>query len=138
FHPYLHLINLGWGQFLIAVFLAYLIVNTFFATGYFLLGSGELIGADAPSTGQRFLNDFFFSAHTLSTVGYGSIAPKGVVANILSALEAMTGVLAFAVATGLLYGRVSRPSTRFGFSEQMVMAPYQEGKALEFRVVNRR
>jgi inward rectifier potassium channel len=42
------------------------------------------------------------------------------------------------VATGLLFGRVSRPSARIGFSESMVVAPYQEGASLQFRVVNRR
>ena len=34
--------------------------------------------------------------------------------------------------------RVSRPSARIGFSEQMVVAPYQDGMSLQFRVVNRR
>jgi inward rectifier potassium channel len=42
------------------------------------------------------------------------------------------------VATGLLFGRVSRPSARLGFSEKMVMAPYEDGMSLQFRVVNRR
>jgi inward rectifier potassium channel len=138
FHPYLHLINMPWHRFLVTVFLLYLAVNTLFAAAYFVAGPGQLLGADAATPGERFLNDFFFSAHTLTTVGYGSISPKGLAGNILAALEAMSGVLAFAVGTGLLYGRVSRPSTRFGFSDRMVIAPYQEGKALEFRVLNRR
>jgi inward rectifier potassium channel len=138
FHPYLHLINMTWGGFLGTVFLAYVVVNTLFAVCYFLMAPGQLQGADGTSELGRFLNDFFFSAHTLTTVGYGSISPKGLEGNILAALESLTGVLAFAVATGLMYGRVARPSTRLGFSEQMVMAPYQEGQALEFRVLNRR
>ena len=48
------------------------------------------------------------------------------------------GVLALAVATGLLFGRVSRPSARIGFSDKLVVAPYQDITAVEFRVVNRR
>jgi inward rectifier potassium channel len=48
------------------------------------------------------------------------------------------GVLGFAVATGLLFGRVSRPSARLGFSENALIAPYQDGTSLQFRVVNRR
>jgi inward rectifier potassium channel len=137
-HPYLQLINMSWGGFLLTIFLAYLTANSFFASLYYAIGSGQLQGAEAPTAWGRFLNCFFFSAHTLSTVGYGVIAPKGMGANILASLEAMMGVLGFAVATGLLFGRVSRPSARIGFSESMVMAPYQEGEALEFRVVNRR
>jgi len=138
FHPYLQLINMSWPKFLLAEVLAYTIANTFFAIIYFLLGRGHLQGADAPTELGRFLNDFFFSAHTLSTVGYGNIAPLSTAANVVSATEALAGVLGFAVATGLLFGRVSRPSARIGFSSRMVMAPFQDGTALEFRVVNRR
>ena len=47
-------------------------------------------------------------------------------------------MLGFAVATGLLFGRVSRPSAKIGFSENMLIAPYQDGTSLQFRVVNRR
>jgi inward rectifier potassium channel len=137
-HPYLHLINMGWTQFLAWLFVGYVVVNTIFAFAYYGLGPGELMGADASTAGGRFFNCFFFSAHTLTTVGYGSIAPKGLGANIVASLEALTGVLAFAVATGLLFGRVSRPSAKIGFSENILMAPYQEITSLQFRVVNRR
>jgi inward rectifier potassium channel len=58
--------------------------------------------------------------------------------NVVAAFEALVGVLSFAVATGLLFGRVSRPSAKIGYSENMVVAPYQEGTSLQFRVVNRR
>jgi inward rectifier potassium channel len=59
-------------------------------------------------------------------------------ANVVATFEALVGVLGFAVATGLLFGRVSRPSARFGFSENMLVAPYQDGTSLQFRMVNRR
>jgi inward rectifier potassium channel len=137
-HPYLHLINMSWMQFLSTLFLTYLVVNTAFACVYFALGPDALQGGEVSTAAERFLRDFFFSAHTLSTVGYGSISPKGTGGNIVASLESMVGVLAFAVATGLLYGRVSRPSARFGFSRTMVVAPYQDGHSLQFRVVNRR
>jgi inward rectifier potassium channel len=97
-----------------------------------------LQGADAVTAGGRFLDAFFFSAHTLTTVGYGSISPKGLGANLTASMEALTGVMGFAVATGLLFGRVSRPSARIGFSERMLISPYQDGQSLQFRVVNRR
>src|ERR1017187_9382031 len=124
FHPYLHLIDLA--------------VNTLFALGYFWLGPGQLQGGDASTESGRFLNAFFFSAHTLSTVGYGSISPKSLGSNIVASVESLVGVLGFAVATGLLFGRVSRPSAKIGFSEKMLVTPYQEITSLQFRVVNRR
>jgi inward rectifier potassium channel len=138
FHPYLHLINMGWTPFFGALVLGYLVVNTLFALAYFSLGSGQLQGGDASTAAGRFLNDFFFSAHTLSTVGYGSISPKSLGSNIVAAAESLVGVLGFAVATGLLFGRVSRPSAKIGFSEKLLVAPYQDITSLQFRVVNRR
>jgi len=138
FHPYLHLINMGWLPFFAALFLGYLVVNTLFALAYFSLGPGNLAGADASTATGRFLNDFFFSAHTLSTVGYGSISPKSLGSQIVASFESLVGVLGFAVATGLLFGRVSRPSAKIGFSERILVAPYQDIQSLQFRVVNRR
>jgi inward rectifier potassium channel len=137
-HPYLFLINMGWMKFFVTVILGYFAANLVFAGIYFALGPDQLSGADASTAMGRLLNDFFFSSHTLSTVGYGNISPKGLAANTVAAFEALVGVLAFAVATGLLFGRVSRPSARIGFSDQILMAPYQEGASLQFRVVNRR
>src|SRR5258706_289757 len=137
-HPYLRLINMSWPAFLTIVFFAYVVVNTLFAVAYFLVGMQGIQGGEASTAAERFTNAFFFSAQTLSTVGYGSMAPHGIAANILSAFEAMLGLMGFALATGLLFGRFSRPSARIGFSDQMVIAPYQDGVSLQFRVVNHR
>jgi inward rectifier potassium channel len=138
FHPYLHLVNMSWARFVAFLFLGYIVINSLFAGVYFVLGPGQLAGAEARTEWGRFLNDFFFSSHTLSTVGYGNISPKGMAGNVVATFEALVGVLGFAVATGLLFGRVSRPSARFGFSENLLVAPYQDGTSLQFRMVNRR
>jgi len=137
-HPYLHLINMSWSAFLGTVFLGYVVVNTIFATLYYTLGPNQIRGADSVDGLGRFLNAFFFSAQTLTTVGYGSFAPGGIAANTLAALEAMIGLMGFALATGLLFGRVSKPSAKIGFSDNMLMAPYQDRTSLQFRVVNLR
>lgn len=137
-HPYLHLVNMGWPKFLATVFMGYVIANLLFAVVYVMIGVDQLDGANAPTAFGRFLNAYFFSAHTLSTVGYGNISPKGLGANVASSFEALVGVLALAVATGLLFGRVSRPSAKIGFSDRMLISPYQDGSSLQFRVVNRR
>ena len=137
-HPYLHLVSMGWPRFMALLFLGYVVINTMFAGVYFALGPDQLAGADAPTEWGRCLNGFFFSSHTLSTVGYGNISPKGMAGNVVATFEALVGVLGFAVATGLLFGRVSRPSARIGFSENMLVSPYQDGTSLQFRMVNRR
>jgi inward rectifier potassium channel len=137
-HPYLHLINMGWVRFFAVVLCVYFLVNVAFAGVYYLLGPDQLSGMENIGSFHRMLNCFFFSSHTLSTVGYGNFYPKGISANFVASIESLFGVLGFAVATGLLFGRVSRPSARIGFSEQLLVAPYQESTSLQFRVVNRR
>jgi inward rectifier potassium channel len=137
-HPYLFLISIPWPAFLALVFAAYLATNLVFATIYYSLGPGHLQGGDSPERFTRFLNAFFFSAHTLTTVGYGNIAPGSISANALAALEALIGLLGFALATGILFGRFSRPSARIGFSENALIAPYEERTSLQFRILNRR
>ncbi|MDQ6706710.1 MAG: ion channel [Acidobacteriota bacterium] len=137
-HAYLYLISSPWHTFLGLVLAAFMIVNLLFAGVYAAVGIQHLRGAEAPTAWLRFLNAFFFSTHTLTTVGYGNIYPEGVAANSVAAIEALMGLMGFAIATGLLVGRVSRPTARIGFSDRMIVAPYQDRTSLQFRIVNRR
>lgn len=137
-HPYLHLVSMSWPGFIGTVLAAYLLTNVVFALLYMAVGSGEIAGSEAPTLFGRFLNVFFFSAQTLTTVGYGSLSPRALGANIVAAIECLFGVFGLALGTGLLYGRVSRPSARIGFSANAIIAPYQDRTSLQFRVVNRR
>ena len=135
---YLHLMSSNWPWFLTQVGLAYTLVNVLFATVYFSIGVEWLVGAPHETRLAAFLGAFFFSVQTFTTVGYGHIAPKGILTSAVAALEAMTGLLAFAIGTGLMYGRFSRPSARLVFSRRMVVAPFNDGRALMFRVANGR
>ena len=135
---YLHLMSSNWPFFLAQVGLAYTFVNVLFAALYCWIGVESLAGATHDGPLDSFLNAFFFSVQTFTTVGYGHVAPRGIAANSVAAFEAMTGLLAFALGTGLLYGRFSRPSARIAFSRQMVIAPFNDGRALMFRVANQR
>jgi len=138
-HPYLHLVEMPWFKFFGLILVAYLMVNAIFACVYFALGAQSLQGTiPVTGTGGRFLQGVYFSSQTLTTVGYGAIYPSNGPANAVAGLEAFIGLLGFAVATGLLFGRVSRPSARIGFSENALIAPYQDGTSLQFRLVNRR
>ncbi len=136
-HPYLYFINTPWYVFFGLMVASFIAVNLIFAATYYWIGVQNLQGADAPTEWGRFLNAFFFSSQTLTTVGYGTIGPKSTAANLIASFEAMVGLMGFAVVTGFLVGRVSRPTARIGFSETMVVAPYQDGTSLQFRVVNR-
>lgn len=133
-----YLINVSWTKFLLIVFAGFVGVNLFFAILYQLAGIENLSNAAAQDGLQSFLNTFFFSVQTFATVGYGGIHPTGILSNIISSFESMTGILSFALATGLLYGRFSKPSAKIIFSEKAIVTSFKEGKALMFRVANSR
>jgi len=135
---YLHLMNASWPWFLIQIGLAYTAVNVAFAAIYFWIGVDQLSGAAHRTPEEGFFSAFFFSVQTFTTVGYGHVAPAGALANVVAAFEAMTGLLGFAIGTGLVYGRFSRPSAKIVFSRKMVVAPFRDGHALMFRIANGR
>jgi inward rectifier potassium channel len=133
---YLKMIDTTWPRFFLVVMIVFLAVNVAFAWLYLAIGIGQLQGTESEMT--AFVNAFFFSVHTLTTVGYGNVFPRGPSANAIAALEAATGLMVFAIMTGLLYGRFSRPSARILFSSNALMAPYQDGSSLQFRITNAR
>jgi inward rectifier potassium channel len=130
------LITTSWTSLLMMILIAYLITNTLFASIYYYLGYqnfGGILGYDGPS---RFLDLFFFSAQTLTTVGYGHVYPNATNVSTVAAIESMCGLLGFAVATGILYGRFSRPKAVLIYSEKALISPYEGTTGLMFRVAN--
>ena len=138
FHFYQFLLSLSWPAFIAIVLVAFVIANLFFTGLYCAVGIQTLRGAESHSAGESFLNAFFFSVQTLTTVGYGSIVPKVVSSNVIASIEAVLGVMGFAFGAGLLYGRFSRPSAKILFSSRALIAPYRGKTGLQFRVANQR
>ena len=137
-NPYHTLLSIPWTKFFLAVVSSYFLTNIFFALGYLLCGPGALRGAEGTTFAERFLESFFFSVQTLSTIGYGRMDPHGLASNILVTFEVLIGLLGFALATGLLFARFSRPVAKIVYSENAIIAPYKGITALEFRIVNGR
>ena len=140
FHPYnaYHtLLSMPVRKLLGLVASLYFGVNLVFASLYWLAGVSALAGA-ASSPFARFEDCFFFSVQTLATIGYGKLVPNTRVANALVSVEALVGLLGFAVLSGLLFARFTRPSARIAFSERAVIAPYGSGWALMFRLAKDR
>lgn len=122
-------------KFLLCVFLFYTVVNIFFAGIYMLIGVKNLQGIYVDNeTFTGFQQAFFFSSQTLTTVGYGHISPVGFWANVVASLESFTGILSFALVTGLLYGRFTRPKAYMRFSQSVLIAPHKGMSALMARV----
>ena len=137
-HVYQLMVSMSWPAFMGLVLALFAVVNLVFTALYTSAGLDNLAGATAPTRIESILNAFFFSVQTLTTVGYGAISPKGIATNAIASIEAMMGVLGFAFAAGLLYGRFSRPSARILFSDRAIIAPFRDGVSLQFRIANRR
>ncbi|MEO7532622.1 MAG: ion channel [Ferruginibacter sp.] len=114
--------------------LFYITMNFIFACIYYSIGIEKLEGSHTGSAIQNFSEAYFFSAQTFTTVGYGRISPHGFTASSIAALEALIGLLSFAIATGLFYGRFSKPKAFVRFSKHAILAPYKDGTALMMRV----
>lgn len=135
---YQKLIVMAWWKFSLVVLATYFLVNTLFAFIYFFIGVDQLTNILATDKWDEFWEAFFFSAQSLTTVGYGRIAPQGMGSSSLAAFESLLGLLGFAVATGLLYGRFSKPNAKIAYSKNAIIAPYQNTTALMFRIANGR
>ena len=130
------LLNISWPRFFALVFAFYCITNALFASIYLACGPGAITGD--VGVGSQFLRAFFFSVETSSTIGYGNLVVTGLVPNLIMSVEVIVAILTFAVITGVVFARFSRPVARIVFSNRAVIAPFQGGKAFMFRVVNAR
>jgi inward rectifier potassium channel len=133
FSLYHSMLNMPIWKFYGTLFVFYLSVNFIFCCVYFFIGADQFQGILSNSQWGNFKELFFFSTETYTTVGYGRVNPVGDLANSVAAIESMLGFLSFAVATGLLYGRFSKPKAFLYFSRQALVSPYRGGKGLMFR-----
>src|SRR5271165_2849647 len=136
--PYHVLLTMPWPVFFLLCAGWYFIANGLFALAYLACGKGALMSTAAGISQHPFWRAFFFSVETISTIGYGNVVPVTLAANMVVTVEALAGLAGFAIITGLLFARISRPTANVLFSSHAVIAPYQAITALEFRVANAR
>ena len=138
FSFYHTLIDLSWPRFYLLVLIVFALINAGFGTVFLWLGPEQFVGMHPNSISGSWLEMFFCSTQAFTTVGYGHIAPEAPAAGLLASLESLAGLLFFALVTGLLYGRFSRPTAQVLFSDKAVVAPYRGITGFMFRVMNER
>lgn len=136
FTLYHWLITTTWFRYWLMAFSFYGIMNLIFATLYYVIGIDSLSGMHGYTPARHFLYSFFFSVQSFTTVGYGDIHPIGIMSNFVATVEAFMGLMTFALATGTLYGRFSKPTSRIKYSKNIIIAPYRDITGLQFMVAN--
>jgi len=138
-NTYERILNLSWTKILLFFLFFYLIVNSFFALGFIAFGPENIVGYEIGSFWENYTQMLYFSIQTFTTVGYGHLHPSGNAANLLSALVAFTGLITFAILTGLSFAKFSKPEAHIIFSKNILLAPnpLKDNKpSLQFRIVN--
>jgi inward rectifier potassium channel len=129
---YHFLVTSSWPALIGLIAAAFTIANLLFAAGYYLDG-----GIENARTGS-FADMFFFSVQTMATIGYGKMEPVTLFSNILVSIEALTGLLALALITGLVFAKFSRPTARVRFTRYVVIGPRDRVNSLMIRAANLR
>ena len=114
------------------------IAAAFFAANLLFAGVYLLVGGVGGAHENSFFDMLSFSVQTMGTVGYGVMHPDSHGANIVMIVESMVGIIVTALATGLVFAKFSRPTTRVAFSKTAVITQFEGKRTLIFRVGNRR
>lgn len=130
------MLNLPTWKFISIIVIVFIAINLFYTAIFIAIGVAEFTGVITGSTWFIFREMFFFSTETFSTVGYGRVNPVGGMANFFAAADALTGSLFYALVTGLLYGRFSKPRANLEFTKHALISPYKNGTGLMFRFVS--
>ena len=133
---YLSSLNATWPSFISWVVGGLLLINGFFALAYLSLGPDALAGTQVLGLNDPFLSAFSFSVGLFTTNGTGSLNAVGATAHWLVVFESLFGPLTLVAISGLIIARLTRPRMRIRFSDSAVIAPYEGGRGLMFRMVN--
>jgi inward rectifier potassium channel len=124
-------LRLAWPASLGLIAAGFFAVNLVFATAYYV--AGGVTGSDG-----SFFDALSFSIQTLATIGYGAMYPAGRTATLIMTLESVVSLVLTALATGLIFSKFARPTTRVAFSRQAVITEHEGNRTLIFRAGNRR
>jgi inward rectifier potassium channel len=130
---YHRLLTAPWWLFILILAAIFAGLNAVFAALYLLDPSGL-----ANARPGSFWDAYLFSVETMASVTYSTMLPKTTYANVLVAAEAFFAILNIALATGVVFTRISRPTSRVLFSNKAIIGRYDGQPTLMFRAANQR
>mgnify|MGYP000197201665 CR=1 FL=1 len=130
---YHELLTASWPLFIGGTAALYVITTVLFA-GLYLAG-GDCYGA-GDATGLR--TAVAFSMHTLTTIGYGTLAPTTPWAEVVAMAEAFVGLLGVGLFSGLCFAKFGRPDARMAFARNAVITLHDGQPTLVMRLANER
>ncbi len=125
-------LRVSWTTALASIVVAWIGLNAVFGGVY------VAIGGVAGTHGRSFWDAFCFSVQTMGTIGYGSMYPTSVAANVCMITESVTSLVVTALATGLIFAKFSRSTARVVFARHAVIGPMDGVPTLMIRVGNER
>mmetsp|Transcript_47450 Transcript_47450/g.94723 ORF Transcript_47450/g.94723 Transcript_47450/m.94723 type:complete len:328 (-) Transcript_47450:200-1183(-) len=130
-------LKMKWWHLIFSMALLYVAIITLFAGIMAADPKGVGTGIRNAEEGS-FIDVFFFSVHTLSTIGYGYMSPSSPWTRSWVMVESFVGVLLTASMTGLFFSKMSEPSARLQFANVLVVHPVDGIPTLMIRLANER
>lgn len=127
---YHDLLTLSWTKTLLLFFVSYLLINSIFASLYWLKPE-SLTNSDG-----SWISSFYFSVQTLSTIGYGTLSPATSYSNTLVTMEAAMGMIIMAIMTGFFFAKFSKPFAKIEFSHDLLIGNFNGKPHLMVRMIN--
>ena len=130
---YYKVLKSSWVNFLLISAFIYLVLNFLFALLYYY-SPAEILNAKPNSIWDAFV----FSFQTSSTLGYGFLVPKSMIAHVIVMADTMMGIFYVAIITGLAFSKFARPSAKILFSNKIILTTFDHLPTLMFRIANNR
>lgn len=131
--PYHRILSLPIFYFFALSLVVYLAINLIFA-GLYMLDPGGIANIDP----NNFLEHFFFSVQSISTIGYGYMYPQTEYAHWVMTAQVYVGVVNLAIATGIVFARFATPTAKIVFSNKALITMHNGQKCLMIRLANER
>lgn len=129
---YYHLLKMKWRWFLLFFLTLYLLLNSLFAALYYIFPTA------IQNAAGTYWDAWVFSFQTSTTLGYGYLYPNNTITNIIAVFDVVFGILFVAIATGIAFTKLSRPSSKIQFSKNILINHYNGKPTLTLRLGNQR